>query len=80
MNGNKVGLNGWERQDPLLGIIDGNNGFSFNPLKILSGYRANMLRRFMMHAEDIVNTPERNGKSWEDSWKNDEVGGKCKGL
>ena len=79
INGNIVGVKRFN-DNPLMNIIQGSEGYSFNPLKVLSSYRAQMLRKFMMHGEKVMKTPERDGNSWEDSWKSDQTGGWCKGI
>ena len=60
LNDNQVNIGG---HDPLLALIVNGEGYSFNPLKVLSGYRANMLRKFIRHGKDVMETPERNGKT-----------------
>ena len=35
----------------------------------------NMLLRFNEQAKEIITVQEKNGKNWEEKWKNDEEGG-----
>ena len=74
LNDQQVNIGG---HDPLVALIVNGEGASFNPLKILSGYRANMLRRFIRHGKDVMETTERNGKSWDDEFEIHGKTGNC---
>ena len=73
--GNTRGINPAMQQNPLVAIMLGKHGISLNPVKLMGSYRMNMLLRFNEQAKEIISVQEKNGKNWEEQWKNDESGG-----
>ncbi len=73
--GNTRGINPAMQQNPLAALILGKHGISLNPIKIMGSYKMNMLLRFNEQAKEIITVQEKNGKNWEEKWKNDEEGG-----
>ena len=74
VNGDVVSTHSITKTDPILYMIQGDRGFSFNPLKLLGSYKRDMLKKMMQQSKEVLETPERNGESWKDDFLNEKAG------
>ena len=69
------GLSPGNQNNPLVGMLTGPQGISFNPLRMMRGYQTKMMIKFLHQAAEVVSTSKDNGKSWESEWSIEKEGG-----
>ena len=64
------------RSDPLFAMVQGAEGFSLDPIKMLSPYRTKNLRKFIKHAQDVMEIPNGGKSKIKDFFESNSTG--CK--
>ena len=77
--GNQIQINPATANHGLTGLITGDKGVSFDPMRMMSPYKINMLLKFMEQGANVASTRKENGESWKTEWKSEIEGGRiCK--